>query len=334
MGNMSGAESRRSAGSVFLRGCQGSALLLAIVFAFAPLSRAAHAESPEAERLRAEIERQQQLLDQLQSGPAEEAAADPTALDPRAAPRTPQPRELPVAIFDEARRSIPAGTWGNARRLEVIARTLDADGDGRPELIRYVDPESQVLIREEADRDYDGVRDAFSDFEWGEVVRRAVDDDDDGILDGWERYANGRMTSREIDRNGDGVRDGFFEYAGDDLVAERYDSDDDGRIDREVRYRDRHRVLATEDSDHDGRVDVWFHYGLVGDDEVIVRIERDKQGRGRPDVFELFSATDGHAVLLRRDEDVDGDGEIDIVSSYRDGRLVRRELARAGLRPL
>jgi hypothetical protein len=65
-----------------------------------------------------------------------------------------------------------------------------------------------------------------------------------------------------------------------------------------------------------------------------MRIERDKQGRGAPDVFETFVTRDGRAELARREEDVNGDGQADIISIYRDGKLVRREFATPDLRPL
>ena len=51
-------------------------------------------------------------------------------------------------------------------------------------------------------------------------------------------------------------------------------------------------------------------------------------------MFETFIADGDKAQLARREEDVDGDGQADIISIYRDGRLVRRELASPDLRPL
>jgi hypothetical protein len=117
-------------------------------------------------------------------------------------------------------------------------------------------------------------------------------------------------------------------------VLEQHDADNDGRIDREIRYQNRRRTTAEEDLDRDGRPDVWYQYSVESGVELVTRIERDKQGRGRPDVFETFIPDGNKAQLARREEDVDGDGEADIISIFRDGKLVRRELASPDLRPL
>jgi len=313
---------------------------LAVCAALAALGVAAPPAAAErsAAELQAEIERQQALLRQLQEGDGLEDPRPPEVarlpLDARSAPPAPPLRELPVAIFDEAKVTIPAGHWGNERRLVLLRRVLDADGDGAPELVRFVDPESRLLVRQDEDRDYDGTMDAWSNFEWGELVRRIVDGNGDGDADGWARYDRGRMVSREVDRDYDGVRDAFYSYASGELVLEEHDANNDGEIDRTVRYRDRRRTSAEEDVDRDGRTDVWYRYEPRGDTEIVTRIERDEAGRGRPDVFETFEAGDGGAVLTRREEDVDGDGTIDIVSIYDAGKLVRRELAEPDLRPL
>ena len=58
----------------------------------------------------------------------------------------------------------------------------------------------------------------------------------------------------------------------------------------------------------------------------IYRIERDKRGRGYADTFESFEPLEGRSVLARREEDVNGDGKVDLISIYRSGKLVRREI--------
>lgn len=294
-----------------------------------------------AAELQAEIARQQELLDELQRDLTEDELATKDGitrrgsnLDPRTAPEAPEQRELPVAIFDETKVTIPAGEWGNAEPLRVLQRFLDADGDGKPELLRFISRDSDFLLHQEEDRDYDGRLDATSSFEWGELKRRRVDDDGDGNSDGWEEYQRGRMTRREVDRDRDGTRDVFYEYEGNQLVSERHDANNDGKIDREVLYKDRIRHSATDDTNYDGQIDTWYTYALRDGKEIITRIERDKQGRGKPDVFEVFVSEGGKAKLVRREEDHDGDGTADLVSVFRDGRLVRRELSKPDLRPL
>ncbi len=295
------------------------------------------AERARAEELRArtaeELARQRALLEKLDERRASsvlEVASAPPGLgeraDPRSAPRAPVERELPVEMFDERRLTIEPGRWDNATSLRVIERTLDADRDGKPEQIRYVDPSSGQLLRKHEDRNYDGTIDTWCTYEQAVIATRVLDSNDDGQRDVWERYAAGRAIARDVDRDEDGVVDAFYRYEGDSLVEERYDADSDGRIDLIVRYENRHRVHSEEDRDRDGRMDVWTTFRTVGGQEQIVRIERDARGRGRADTFETFEIRDGDAVLSRREEDLNGDGRIDILSVYENGKLVRREI--------
>jgi hypothetical protein len=312
---------------------------LSVALSVLLFAAAASSQQPGDVELQAEIERQQMLLERLQHGESEQEhnstiAGTQLGADPRIAPAAPELRELPIAIFDKEKKTIPAGTWDNDVRLSVIELKLDADGDDKPELIRYFDVESKLLLRQEEDRNYDGQLDATSTFEWGDLTQRTLDDDDDGQPDGWEVYRDGRLYRREVDRDRDGVRDAFYDYVGESLVLEQHDADNDGRIDREIRYQNRRRTTAEEDLDRDGRPDVWYQYSVESGVELVTRIERDKQGRGRPDVFETFIPDGNKAQLARREEDVDGDGEADIISIFRDGKLVRRELASPDLRPL
>jgi len=322
---------------------------LAALLGGAPMARAADPTEAEpdpemVERMQHELERQSQMLSRLQRGEALEdtdlAAGGVPELgvadqaDPRVAPAAPEDRPLPVAIFEETRVEIRKGTWGNRSNLDLVRRVLDADRDGHPELVRYVDPKSGLMVRQEEDRNYDGVTDAWSDYEDGHLVARALDGNDDGNPDTWERYADGRMTSREIDRDDDGVRDAFYRFENGSLVEERHDSDNDGQIDLQVFYENRRRVRSEEDVDHDGRIDTWRSYQVVGDEELVSRIERDAHGRGYADTFESYEARNGRAILVRREEDVNGDGQVDVASFYEDGKLVRREILNPDLVPM
>jgi len=313
------------------------ALLLATFLVLFPPAGPTNAQQSESERLQAEIEQQQALLDQLQRRHAAVQEPEPEAaplLDARAAPPAPSLRELPIAIFDEATETIAEGTWGNPDRMRVRRLSLDADGDGQPELIRYLSPESGLLLRQEKDRNYDGRLDEVRVFEWGAITHRALDDDDDGQPDGWEDYERDELVHRTLDRDRDGTRDAFYDYQGGSLVLERHDGDNDGRVDRTIHYRDRHRTHAEEDLDRDGRTDIWYRYGTRAGTEFVTRVERDKRGQGTANVVETFIASGDGSQLDRREEDVDGDGKTDIVSIFRDGKLVRRELASPDLRPL
>jgi hypothetical protein len=293
-----------------------------------------------------ELRRQEELLEQIEREEAQREARNPSAgtapssedletrADPRAAPAAPVGRDLPLAIFEKERVEVEKGTWGNDRKLEAEKLRLDADEDGRPEEIRYLDERTGLLVRREEDRDYDGALDAWSRYENGVLVERTLDENGDGRPDVWESYAAGRMTGSEKDRDGDGTRDAFYRYAGADLVEERHDTNDDGKVDRTLHYESRRLVRAEEDRDGDGRVDTWTAYSDVGGHEVPARVEKDTAGRGKPDTFEVYEQKDGKTVIARREEDKNGDGVIDVTSIYEGGKLIRREVSDPALVPL
>lgn len=295
-----------------------------------------------------ELSRQEGLLDQIERDDALDSApapvdpvsslppdeGDPIETDPRAAPAEPKDRSLPEIVFDQEEIVVPKGAWGNDHDLRVVKRTLDADRDGVPEQIRYVDPRSGRMVHKEQDRDYNGRIDAWQSYNGGSVETRQLDENDDGRPDVWESYADGRMTSREVDRDHDGKRDAFYDFEGGSLVEERHDTSGDGRVDLVVTYRDRTRVRSEEDTSQDGHMDTWTTYQVVGGEEIIARVERDKTASGSPNVFEIYEPHDGKPQLVRREEDVNGDGNIDIISVYENGRLVRREVSDPALMPL
>ncbi len=263
---------------------------------------------------------------------AEPPASDPS--DPRVAPSPPQEREIPLSLFDSRRVSIPAGTWGNAEALEVVRRSLDVDDDGRPEQVRYFDPRSGKILREERDSDYDGRMDAWLVYSDGVLSERVLDSSGDGRSDVWEHYAAGQLRERMLDRNDDSVQDAFFRYQDDALAEERHDADDDGRIDLTIHYENLRRVRAEEDLDRDGRIDTWTTYQTEGGQDHPARVEHDSKGRGSPDVVETYEVEQGKALLARREEDLDGDGDADVVSIYEHGKLVAREISDPELTPL
>lgn len=254
------------------------------------------------------------------------APLDPGVADPRVAAPSPTLRPLPDEIFDRSEEVIRAGTWGNREDLRVTRLVLDADGDGRPELIRIVDRRSGELVRQEEDRNYDGVLDAWTRFHAGQPSSRALDGNDDGNPDAFESYRDGRVALRELDRDDDGVRDVFYRYRGDSLVEERHDADNDGLVDLVIVYEERLRVRAEEDVDRDGRMDLWTSYVSDAGLERVARVERDRRGLGFADTIEVFETRGGASVLLRREEDLNGDGEIDVVSFYVGGKLKRRQI--------
>ena len=303
--------------------------------------RAVRAEDPPLQQasvedeIQRELRRQEELLRQIDNetttrdasrssvAPSDDELSART--DPRSAPPAPRLRDLPASVFEEKFASIPEAD-GKGKR-SVIARSLDADRDGKPEEVRYLDEKSKQLVRVDEDRDYDGRIDVWMLFEGGAPVSRDLDENGDGKPDAWERYANGRMVSREVDRDGNGARDAFYVYQGDALVEERHDTKGDGSIDRIVHYSGRHLTRTEEDRSGDGAIDTWSSYGLdERGREVVVRVERDTQGDGKPDSFESFEQQDDKTVLVRREEDKNQDGTPDVISIYDKGKLVKKEI--------
>lgn len=295
------------------------------------LLSASAAVGTEPDPLEEQLRLQEQLLERVAGktspgGTPPKPYAEADTPQDRTAPPTPANRDYPPAIFDVTKVVIPPGQWGNRDRLILSQHTLDADRDGKPELQRWIDPESKLLIRQIEDRNYDGVQDTWSQFEWGVVTSRSIDSNDDGNTDVFEKYADGLMTSREVDRDDDGVRDAFYRYEGDSLVGEQHDANNDGGVDLAIVYEKRRRVRSEEDVDHDKQVDTWTFFSKGTGPEVAIRIERDTQGRGKPDTFEFFADDGGTAVIERREQDVNGNGDIDIISIYENGKLIRREI--------
>lgn len=259
--------------------------------------------------------------------------------DPRLAPGVPEVRDLPRAIFSGESVTIAPGTAGfnNNRKLKVTRLSLDADRDGTPEIVRYLDRKTKAWLRQEEDRNYDGRMDSFLRFEGKRLVERFLDNNDDGQLDIFEHYADGLMVSRSLDRDDDGVVDAYYDYEGKFLARERHDANNDSKIDLVIDYRGGRRVSSEEDTDRNGRTDTWIRYRYRDGFETISHIDSDKAGRGFADTFETFETLDpdpGRAVLKRREEDLDGDGSIDMVSIYRKGKLVRRNILHPEVVPL
>src|SRR5262245_27084297 len=141
----------------------------------------ARAAALEAE-IAGELEKQEQLAGDEQAQSAAPPPPEPTPEDPSRLEAAPAPadRELPEGLFAVERVAIAPGEWQNPREMEVVRRTLDADSDGRPEEVRYSDPQTQALLRAEQDLDYDGVIDAWKTYSAGRLATRVLDGNDDG----------------------------------------------------------------------------------------------------------------------------------------------------------
>lgn len=288
----------------------------------------------------AELRRQEELLRSIDVDKQTEEALNAAAAqevnlleraDTRMAPKAPVDRQLPVAIFDSDEITIAKGQWDNPSELRVTRRQLDADRDGKPEEIRYLDKATGNMLRKEADRDYDGTIDTWQTYAGGAVSSRLIDSNGDGRVDQWESYAGGRMTERSVDRDFDGRKDALYRFSGDSLVEEQHDNDEDGNPNLIVTYRDRHTVKKAEDRSKNGRIDTWVNYSVQGEKELPVRIERDTDDSGKVDIVEEFDISSGEPVIARRTEDKNGDGQPDITSIYKNGKLSKKEITNPDL---
>jgi len=117
------------------------------------------------------------------------------------------------------------------RRRGLVCRELDANLDGKKDVVRTFDGEGHPL-HEEADRDFDGRIDAWRDFADGQVIEERIDSNGDGKPDVWRLFANGQLQRIRRDRNFDGKADSWEIFARGRLERIGVDETFDGRVDR------------------------------------------------------------------------------------------------------
>jgi hypothetical protein len=284
-----------------------------------------------------ELEIQEELAKQESITGTESASTppDPHLLAPRLAPApAPTLRKLPTKLFESREVTIPPGQWQNAHELRVMRRSLDVDRDGKPEEVRYIDADSGLILRSELDRDFDGTLDAWITYENGTPAIQVLDENGDGTRDTWERYRDGSLLAKTTDSDADGVKDVFYRYDGTELVQKLSDQNNDAAIDRIETFAGRHRKSIEEDRSMSGQMDTWTTYRVIDGREVITQIERDSRDRGTPNIVEIYETQGDSTRLARKEEDLDGDGNVDIVSTYEDGRLLQRAISDEALSPL
>ncbi len=98
---------------------------------------------------------------------------------------------------------------------DLIASSVDVDGDGKPDLVVYTDAHGSI-VRDEQDFNHDGKMDDFRYYEHGKLVREEIDTDFDGRIDLWVYLINGDSVQRyERDTDGDGKPDTVRVFGGD-----------------------------------------------------------------------------------------------------------------------
>ncbi len=269
------------------------------------------------EELLDSISRQEELNEALREEEETRDAAEHDS-DPLAAPHAVAARKIPDSIFETE----VSGAGREAR----ISKTLDADRDGRPEIVIAMDGQTGQLLTRSEDTNYDGVLDSTTVYDdTGNVASLEEDTNHDGVTDRWTVYEGQEVGGRvEVDRDFDGVRDGFYTYDSGTLAYEEHDTNNDGVIDRRVEYIARRRALELEDRDFNGSLDFKTFYD---EREIPIRTELDTNEDGQTDVWEYYEGPDAAQVLLvRKEEDLNADGEVDVTSHYSDGKLVRKQI--------
>jgi hypothetical protein len=132
-------------------------------------------------------------------------------------------------------------------------RTIDANGDGKPERIEVYG--EGRLVRVELDENADGVIDLWNFFDPEKrLEKQEQDTDHDGRLDTWVvlEPATGRELRVLKDTNADGKADTWRtnDAAGSTVKLEE-DKDSDGEPDRTVEFADGRPVRFNEDANRD-----------------------------------------------------------------------------------
>lgn len=142
---------------------------------------------------------------------------------------------------------------GSEQRRVLICREVDLNADGRHDVVRTYSDEGRPL-REQSDRDFDGIADSWDYFEDARVVRVEEDTNHDGRVDSKTFYVNGRASRIE--------RDTLNRSTPQEWRPNRWEYFEDG-----------HLVRMGEDADGDGRVDHWDR------DEIRAEAERAEEAR-------------------------------------------------------
>lgn len=152
----------------------------------------------------------------------------------------------PGALKPNVRRVYKVfGDVDRPRRV-LVCREIDTNLDGIKDVVRTYNDNGEPL-REEADTDYDGRIDVWTDFVDGIIAEVQVDTNKDGEPDVWKFYVDGQLQRVRRDRNGDGKPDVWEFWSNGRLERIGYDETFDGKVDRWDRDRElKHEVEAAE----------------------------------------------------------------------------------------
>jgi tetratricopeptide (TPR) repeat protein len=267
-------------------------------------------ENPDARALLLDAQRSLSISQQLSELDSSDGPdSDPDFLEPRLTPAQRSALEAQLA-FEKRRREqlLAALAVLGERRRPPSAETLaalrssqveDPEATGpRLARARIDDPEKTVTTRIAMAPDGEILTRYYFAEGTDEPLVREDDADGDGRPDRWVFYDEN--TAREVweTAGGGGPPVLHLVYAPDGTSLEliEMDADRDGHPERVFRYNAGHLELEERDSNGDGRVDLLQYFDPAG-------------------------------ALRLREQDLDGDGVPDVRTTYRNGHLIRREIA-------
>jgi len=200
-----------------------------------------------------------------------------------------------LAALAEKRVAPPPETLAALRSSEVE----DPEATGaRLARTRSGDPEVGIAVRVLMTPDGEIIARYYFAEGSDEVLLREDDSDGDGQPDRWVGYEQGVQREVWEAAEGGGLPVLHMIYVADGTSLERLeiDRDRDGYPERALRYADGRLEFESWDSNGDGRFDRFQHFDETG-------------------------------ALTLREEDLNADGVVDVRTLYRDGRMIRREIA-------
>jgi hypothetical protein len=167
--------------------------------------------------------------------------------------------------------------------------TLDANGDGKPDVIKLFIPAVQdghpvqQLVCKQTDLDFDGKIDLIQYYgQNGDLVMDEYSLNYNGKLNGRTYYQDGKKVRAEKDMNFDGKPDYFEYYEGGKLVRVERDRDGDGKIDEWQYYENGRLDRIGYDTTGSGRADKWERGPEGGADTSLAQAQEPPPGATGP----------------------------------------------------
>ena len=114
---------------------------------------------------------------------------------------------------------------------QLVCKQTDLDFDGKIDLVQYYGPGGELFM-DEYSMDYSGKFNGRTFFQEGKKVRSEKDMDFDGKPDYFEFFEGGKLVRVERDRNGDGKIDEWQYYENGRLDRIGWDTTGSGRVDK------------------------------------------------------------------------------------------------------